>query len=126
MKGREEIEDPSTIGLILISTFLILIGTFTLTTFSSNHYTPFSYIGLLISICYILTGWGLLTNQRWALLVGVILTGVPSSFSVYSLFYIVYLIHQPACAPLFFTFLLSLGLLPSFLYLVYKLVKSTP
>jgi len=124
MKGREEIEDPSTIGLILVSTFLILIGTFTLATFSSNHYTPFSYIGLLISICYILTGWGLLTNQRWALLAGVILTGVSSSFSVYSLLYIVYLVDQPASV--LFALLLSLSFLLSFLYLVYRLVKSTP
>jgi hypothetical protein len=71
---------PSTpVGIVLIATFWILVGTWLLSitsgSFSNSSYSNlFALIPLFFSIGLIMSGWGLLTLQKWAFYVALILS----------------------------------------------------
>ncbi|MBE3135804.1 MAG: hypothetical protein IMZ43_00160 [Thermoplasmata archaeon] len=71
---------PSTpVGIVLIATFWIFVGTWLLSITSglisnSSYYNLFALIPFFISIGLILLGWGLLTLQKWAFYIALILS----------------------------------------------------
>jgi len=71
---------PSTpVGIVLIATFWILVGTWLLSitsgSFSNSSYSNlFALIPFFFSIGLIMSGWGLLTLQKWAFYVALILS----------------------------------------------------
>jgi len=76
-----EMENAPTapVGIVLIATFWIFVGTWLLSITSgsisnSSYYNLFALIPFFISICLIILGWGLLTLQKWAFYIALILS----------------------------------------------------
>ncbi len=76
-----EMENAPTVpvGIVLIATFWIFVGTWLLSITSglisnSSYYNLFALIPFFISIGLILLGWGLLTLKKWAFSIALILS----------------------------------------------------
>jgi hypothetical protein len=85
-------------GIVLISIFWILIGTFILSItsgylFNSHYYSLLGIIPLMISVGAIMLGWGLLTFKKWAYYIALIfsLLGLlPLLFSLPGMVYMLF------------------------------------
>lgn len=119
-------EEKTPAGFILSSLFFILTGVIMLSIFSMTFFGP-SYLHLLLtllSIFYILVGWGVLTQQRWALIFAIVLSGIPlCSFpSIIMSLFLQY--GERSFNILLFVYYLSS--LMVFIYLIYSLAKRKP
>lgn len=76
-----EMENAPTapVGIVLIATFWIFVGTWLLSITSgsisnSSYYNLLALIPFFIGIGLLLVGWGLLTLQKWAFYIALILS----------------------------------------------------